>query len=125
MRPHTLLLNLAIVALAGCAARVAGGDAAPIAPPDGSDRASIAPSTRVEVAGLPAWLRIRLADYDAQARPAAPQAVFELRYGDGVLKGLRHPQWPVEPWDALRRLVLMMLQALKPEGVQAGLVLRT
>ena len=44
---------------------------------------------------------------------------------DGVLKGLRHPQWPVEPWDALRRLVLMMLQALKPEGAQAGLVLRT
>ncbi|HEX7690032.1 MAG TPA: DNA polymerase III subunit delta [Burkholderiaceae bacterium] len=44
---------------------------------------------------------------------------------DGVLKGLRHPQWPVEPWDALRRLVLMMLQALRPEGVRAGLVLRT
>jgi DNA polymerase-3 subunit delta len=44
---------------------------------------------------------------------------------DGVLKGLRHPQWPVEPWDALRRLVLMMLQALRPEGAQAGLVLRT
>ena len=84
MRPHTLLLNLAIVALAGCAARVAGGDAAPIAPPDGSDRASIAPSTRVEVAGLPAWLRIRLADYDAQPGPAAPRAVFEVRYGDGV-----------------------------------------
>jgi DNA polymerase-3 subunit delta len=44
---------------------------------------------------------------------------------DGVLKGLRHPQWPAEPWDALRRLVLMMLQALRPEGAQAGLVLRT
>ena len=29
-------------------------------------------------------LRIRLADYDAQPGPAAPRAVFELRYGDGV-----------------------------------------
>ncbi|HEX7639593.1 MAG TPA: DNA polymerase III subunit delta [Burkholderiaceae bacterium] len=44
---------------------------------------------------------------------------------DGVLKGLRHPQWPEQPWDALRRLVLMMLQALRPEGARSGLVLRT
>ena len=55
-----------------------------MAPPDGSDRASSTPSTRVEVAGLPQWLRIRLADYDAQPGPAAPRAVFEVRYGDGV-----------------------------------------
>lgn len=31
---------------------------------------------------------------------------------DGLVKGLRHPDWPLEPWDALRRLVLMMLQAV-------------
>jgi DNA polymerase-3 subunit delta len=43
---------------------------------------------------------------------------------DGVLKGLRHPQWPADPWDALRRLVLMMLQALKPDQARAALVLR-
>jgi DNA polymerase-3 subunit delta len=42
---------------------------------------------------------------------------------DGVLKGLKHPQWPVEPWDALRRLVLMMLHALHPDGMRSGLVL--
>ena len=30
---------------------------------------------------------------------------------DGLVKGLRHPQWPAEPWDALRRLVLMMGEA--------------
>lgn len=29
---------------------------------------------------------------------------------DGVLKGLRHPDWPAEGWDALRRLLLLMLQ---------------
>jgi len=46
---------------------------------------------------------------------------------DGVLKGLRHPEWPAEPWDALRRLVLMTLQALRPDGVgpKSALVLRT
>ena len=70
--------------LAGCASRIEKGESAPMAPPDGSDRASSSPSTRVEVAGLPEWLRIRLADYDAQPGPAAPRAVFQVRYGDGV-----------------------------------------
>ncbi|MEP6504081.1 MAG: hypothetical protein ABJD97_12165 [Betaproteobacteria bacterium] len=80
--PVTCLLLATL--LAGCAARIAQADAAPIAPSDGSDRASSTPTMRAEVAGLPEWLRIRLADYDAQPRPAAPQAVFEVRYGDGV-----------------------------------------
>lgn len=44
---------------------------------------------------------------------------------DGVLKGLRDPQWPDEPWEALRRLVLMMLQALRPDGARAPIVLRS
>lgn len=30
---------------------------------------------------------------------------------DGVCKGLRHPAWPDEAWEALRRLVLLMLPA--------------
>lgn len=30
---------------------------------------------------------------------------------DGVVKGLRHPHWPAEPWDALRRLALLVTQA--------------
>ena len=29
---------------------------------------------------------------------------------DGLVKGLRHPGWPAEPWDGLRRLVLLLLQ---------------
>jgi DNA polymerase-3 subunit delta len=57
--------------------------------------------------------------------PLATRLVAAASECDGVLKGLRHPQWPAEPWDALRRLVLMMLQALRPEGAQSGLVLRT
>jgi hypothetical protein len=86
MRHRPLFLPVLVLAatLCGCAARIAQGDAAPLAPLDGSDRASSAPSTRVEVAGLPEWLRIRLADYDAQSGPAAPRAVFEVPYGDGV-----------------------------------------
>ena len=86
MRPRHLLPLIASSAMlvAGCANRIAKGDAAPMAPPDGSDRASSAPSTRAEVAGLPQWLRIRLADYDALPGPSAPRAVFEVRYGDGV-----------------------------------------
>lgn len=31
---------------------------------------------------------------------------------DGVVKGLRHAQWPVDPWDAIRRLALMASQVL-------------
>ena len=86
MRPRHLipLFVSSIALLTGCADRVARGDAAPIAPPDGSDRASSAPSTRAEVSGLPEWLRIRLADYDAQPGPAAPRAVYELPYRGGV-----------------------------------------
>jgi DNA polymerase-3 subunit delta len=29
---------------------------------------------------------------------------------DGLVKGLKHPDWPNEPWDALKRLVLMLVQ---------------
>ncbi len=29
---------------------------------------------------------------------------------DGLVKGLRHPDWPVEPWQALRKLVLMLAE---------------
>ncbi|MFO1270850.1 MAG: DNA polymerase III subunit delta [Rubrivivax sp.] len=31
---------------------------------------------------------------------------------DGLVKGLKQPDWPADPWDGLRRLVLMMLQPL-------------
>ena len=29
---------------------------------------------------------------------------------DGLVKGLRHPDWPADPWDGLRKLVLMLVQ---------------
>lgn len=85
MRPRLLLLlPVAVALLGGCASRVLKGAAAPIAPTTDPDRAGSTPSTRVEVAGLPEWLRIRLADYDAQAGAAAPRAVFQVPWGSGV-----------------------------------------
>jgi DNA polymerase-3 subunit delta len=30
---------------------------------------------------------------------------------DGLVKGLRHPDWPSAPWAALRRLALMLAEA--------------
>ncbi len=29
---------------------------------------------------------------------------------DGLVKGLKHPDWPHDPWDGLKRLVLMLVQ---------------
>ncbi len=31
---------------------------------------------------------------------------------DGLVKGLRHPDWPLDAWEALRRLVLMLIEQL-------------
>ncbi|WP_284618110.1 DNA polymerase III subunit delta [Aquabacterium humicola] len=46
---------------------------------------------------------------------------------DGVIKGLKHPDWPLEPWDAIRRLALLLTQAVAappPKRGQAPLLLR-
>ncbi len=42
---------------------------------------------------------------------------------DGIIKGLKHPLWPLEPWQALTRLALMLVQAtlpLPPRGKAPG-----
>jgi DNA polymerase-3 subunit delta len=44
------------------------------------------------------------------------QALAAAQVCDGICKGLKHPQWPHEPWPALQRWVLMLLQALQPGG---------
>jgi DNA polymerase III subunit delta len=46
---------------------------------------------------------------------------------DGLVKGLKHPDWPADAWDGLRALVLMLLQPLArqaPGGVPMRLALR-
>jgi len=40
---------------------------------------------------------------------------------DGVIKGLKHPDWPQGAWDALRRLVLMLMQHTRPGGPELAL----
>jgi DNA polymerase III subunit delta len=35
---------------------------------------------------------------------------------DGIVKGLKHPAWPQGPWDALRRLVLLVMQHTRSGG---------
>jgi DNA polymerase-3 subunit delta len=39
---------------------------------------------------------------------------------DGLVKGLAHEGWPAEPWDGLRRLVLMLLQPLARPAEGSG-----
>jgi len=39
---------------------------------------------------------------------------------DGLVKGLRHPDWPSNPWAALRRFALMLAEAA---GAKTGVVL--
>lgn len=43
---------------------------------------------------------------------------------DGLVKGLRHPQWPTGPWQALRRLTLMLLQATGAPAKQGSMAQR-
>jgi DNA polymerase-3 subunit delta len=40
---------------------------------------------------------------------------------DGLVKGLRHPGWPADPWEALRRLVLMMVETPRAPRLALGL----
>jgi DNA polymerase-3 subunit delta len=45
---------------------------------------------------------------------------------DGLVKGLRHPDWPNDPWDGLKRLVLMVCERVGsgPARRPAGAVVR-
>lgn len=39
---------------------------------------------------------------------------------DGLVKGLPHPQWPREPWEALERLMWMVMHFTAPRKTAAG-----
>jgi DNA polymerase-3 subunit delta len=47
---------------------------------------------------------------------ASDRALAELlaaaQVCDGLVKGIPHPDWPLDPWDALKRLVLMACERL-------------
>ena len=40
---------------------------------------------------------------------------------DGLVKGLRHPDWPADAWDGLRTLMLMLMQPLARNAPAAAL----
>ena len=42
--------------------------------------------------------------------PAVAHLVEAAQVCDGLVKGLRHPDWPADPWDGLKRLVLMVCE---------------
>ena len=50
---------------------------------------------------------------------ALAQMLHAAQICDGLIKGLKHPDWPLEPWDGLRRLVLMALQSTSTTSTQA------
>ncbi|HJV61656.1 MAG TPA: DNA polymerase III subunit delta [Albitalea sp.] len=41
---------------------------------------------------------------------ALAQLLHAAQVCDGLVKGLKHPDWPQEPWEGLKRLVLMTVQ---------------
>jgi DNA polymerase III subunit delta len=45
---------------------------------------------------------------------ATSRLVQAASIADGIVKGLPHPQWPTDPWQALGRLALMLCNTLKP-----------
>ncbi len=54
---------------------------------------------------------------------AAHQLAHLLAAGtvcDGIVKGLQHPDWPLDAWPALRRWMLMMLQHQPAPGIKVG-----
>ncbi len=51
---------------------------------------------------------------------AVARLVDAAQVCDGLVKGLKHPDWPVEPWEGLKRLVLMLAQATAAPGKAGG-----
>ena len=42
---------------------------------------------------------------------ALAQLLHAAQVCDGLVKGLKHPDWPLDPWEGLKRLVLMAVQS--------------
>ena len=40
---------------------------------------------------------------------------------DGLVKGLKHPDWPDDPWDGLKRLALMTMQCTAAPGARRAM----
>ncbi|UUX95890.1 DNA polymerase III subunit delta [Aquabacterium sp. J223] len=51
---------------------------------------------------------------------AGAHLVAAAQVCDGLVKGLKHPDWPADPWDGLRRLALMVLEHSAAAGARQG-----
>lgn len=51
---------------------------------------------------------------------AVARLVVQASVCDGILKGLKHPAWPEDPWDALQRLALMTLHFTRTSAGAGG-----
>jgi DNA polymerase III subunit delta len=51
---------------------------------------------------------------------AVAQLVDAAQVCDGLVKGLKHPDWPLEPWEGLKRLVLLLVQSTATAGHARG-----
>ena len=51
---------------------------------------------------------------------ALAQLLHAAQVCDGLVKGLKHPDWPLEPWEGLKRLVLMTVQCTAASGAARG-----
>jgi DNA polymerase-3 subunit delta len=40
---------------------------------------------------------------------------------DGLVKGLKHPGWPLDAWEGLKRLALLVMQHTAATGAGRGL----
>ena len=52
---------------------------------------------------------------------ALPALIEAAQVCEGIVKGLRHPDWPADPWDGLKRLVLMLAQHTAAAAPRKGL----
>jgi hypothetical protein len=52
--------------------------------------------------------------------PALGRLLLAAVACDGVAKGLTRPDWPRDPWEAVRRLCLMALHISRPVDRGAG-----
>lgn len=53
------------------------------------------------------------------AAPRIQRLLQDAAVCDGICKGLPHPGWPLDPWEALRRWVLAMIDAVTPPASSA------
>lgn len=51
---------------------------------------------------------------------ALNQLLHAAQVCDGLVKGLAHPDWPPQPWEGLKRLVLMTVQCTAASARQNG-----